>query len=108
MKRKKSTVKEKIKMIWNNKAQILEGVKNYVFTQESIEIISKQRMNICLMCEYLDVKGKECAVEGTQPCCADCGCSLKFKTRSLSSECPQNKWAALVTPEEEDDILSRI
>lgn len=108
MKRKKSIVKEKMKAIWENRAQILEGVKNYVFTQESIEVIAQQRYNICLTCKYLDITGINCAVEGTQPCCGDCGCSLKFKTRSLSSECPKGKWEALLSSEEEDEILSKL
>jgi hypothetical protein len=43
-------------------------------------------------------------MKGTQPCCGDCGCSLTFKTRSLSSDCPQGKWDALITEEEEDKL----
>ena len=38
--------------------------------------------------QCLDIKGLNCAASGTQPCCASCGCSLAFKTRSLSSSCP--------------------
>ena len=52
----------------------------------------------------MDVKGKECAMKGTQPCCAECGCSLNFKTRSLASECPLGKWDAIATIEEEDKL----
>jgi len=29
---------------------------------------------------------------------------LKFKTRSLSSECPQGKWSALMTEEQEEQL----
>jgi len=31
-------------------------------------------------------------------------CSLAFKTRSLSSECPLGKWQAIATEEEEDAL----
>jgi hypothetical protein len=36
----------------------------------------------------MDTVGTDCAVVGTQPCCAVCGCSLALKLRSLESECP--------------------
>jgi hypothetical protein len=62
------------------------------------------RHDICDGCEHLDTKGKECAVKKTQPCCAECGCSLAFKTRSLSSECPLGKWDAIATEEQEEEL----
>ena len=61
-------------------------------------------MHICNRCTYLDLKGKSCLVPGTQPCCSECGCSLEFKTRSLSSECPKGKWKAWLTEEEEEKL----
>ena len=62
------------------------------------------RMEVCNSCDARDDKGKECAIKGTQPCCMLCGCSLSFKTRSLSSDCPANKWYAVITEEEEDAL----
>ena len=91
--------------IWKSKGQILEGVKNNIFKKEHVEAIARQRNTICHMCIHIDHEGKKCAMPGTQPCCAECGCSLKFKTRSLSSECPKGFWSAELT-EEEDDALS--
>jgi hypothetical protein len=93
-----------LKTIWENRAKILEGVRNTILRDELVEDVAKMRRDICDTCEYLDTKGKDCAVKGTQPCCADCGCSLTFKTRSLSSECPQGKWDAITTEEEEDAL----
>lgn len=93
-----------LKSIWENRAKILEGVRNTILRDELVEDIARMRRNICDQCEYLDTKGKECAVKGTQPCCGDCGCSLTFKTRSLSSDCPQGKWDAIATEEEEDKL----
>ncbi len=53
-----------------------------------------------------------CMVAGTSPCCSHikggCGCSLAFKTRSLSSACPLGKWEAEVTQEEEDVINQKL
>jgi hypothetical protein len=93
-----------LKSIWENRKKILEGVRNTILRDELVEDVARMRREICDECEYLDTKGKECAMKGTQPCCGDCGCSLTFKTRSLSSDCPQGKWDALITEEEEDKL----
>lgn len=37
-----------------------------------------------------------------------CGCSLKLKLRSLSSECPAHKWLALVSEQEEEMINNMV
>ena len=93
-----------LKSIWENRKKILEGVRNTILRDELVEDIARMRRDICDECEYLDTKGKKCAMKGTQPCCGDCGCSLTFKTRSLSSECPLGKWDAIATEEEEDKL----
>jgi len=90
--------------IWKNKKSIIEGILNNTFKKEHIEIIAKERFDICKQCTKRDDFGSTCMVKGTQPCCAECGCSLKLKTRSLSSSCPLDKWKALVTEEEESVI----
>jgi hypothetical protein len=79
-----------------------------VFKQEHVEEIAFFRNEICRFCEYVDPVGNKCAVPGTQPCCSECGCSLKFKVRSLSSECPKGFWKAEVTEEEEAVITEQI
>lgn len=88
--------------------EIYEGIKNNIFKKDDIEMVAMSRWMICKSCELIDTKGDECAVSGTQPCCSDCGCSLAFKMRSLSSSCPKGKWNALVTEEIEDEILKSI
>lgn len=85
----------KFKEIWKNKWLILEGVKNTIFKKRYVEKVSKERMDICNACDQLDRIGDNCLWEGTQPCCSECGCSLEYKTRSLSSECPLGHWKAL-------------
>lgn len=90
--------------IWKNRKGILEGIKNSVIRDEFVEDIARMRHDICDDCEHLDTKGKECAVKKTQPCCAECGCSLAFKTRSLSSACPLRKWEAIATEEQEAEL----
>ena len=44
----------------------------------------------------------------TQPCCADCGCSIALKIRSMSSDCPKGRWDSIMTPEMEHDFKKQI
>jgi hypothetical protein len=93
-----------LKQIWEERHKIMEGVKNSIIRDEFVEDIAKLRHDICNNC---DLKGKKCAVKGMGPCCNECGCSLAFKTRSLSSSCPHPdgpKWDALLTEDEEDEL----
>ena len=105
------SLKENIIKMWKSKGQILEGVTNSIFKKEDVEEIAKQRMDICLFCDLYTENDEGCMVKGTSPCCNEklggCGCSLGFKTRSLSSSCPHPdgpKWKALITEEEEDKL----
>ena len=70
--------------------------------------IVKLRYNHCISCKHFDNKGDKCAVNGTQPCCADCGCSLALKLRSLSSSCPQGKWNAVMDEDTEKAVKEQI
>jgi hypothetical protein len=90
-----------LKTIWENKHKIIEGIKNSIIRDEFVEEVAAMRYSVCEECPS---KGKKCAVKGTGPCCNECGCSLGFKTRSLSSDCPLGKWESLITVEEEDEL----
>ena len=89
---------------FKNADKITAGVLNSIFKKQEIEVIAAARFEICQKCEQLDTEGVNCLAPGTQPCCAECGCSLDFKTRSLSSECPLGKWSAWLTEEEENKL----
>jgi len=94
----------KLKKIWKDRNKIMEGITNTLIRNEFVEDVARHRMEVCDACNQ---KGDECLVAGTAPCCNECGCSLSFKTRSLSSECPHPdgpKWKALVSEEEEDKL----
>jgi hypothetical protein len=92
------------KEIWKNRNQIMEGIKNSVIRNEFVEFVFNQRFDICKVCDDLDTVGKSCAVAGTHPCCKECGCSLGYKLRALSSSCPKNKWESVVTVEDEEKL----
>ena len=98
--------------IWKHKGQILEGIKNNVFKREDVERIADARMEICISCPIYDRTGEGCMVPGTEPCCnqnkGGCGCSLNFKTRSLSSSCPMGRWDAEITQEEDDALRQKL
>ena len=93
-----------IREVINNIPKILEGIVNSIVHQDDVERTASIRFNICKGCPHIDNEGKECLVPGSQPCCSLCGCSLEFKTRSLSSECPDGRWHALMTEEEEEEL----
>lgn len=94
--------------IWKNRGLIMEGIKNNMFKTAHVENISFFRNEICKSCEFIDKTGGSCAVPGTHPCCSECGCSLTFKTRSLSSDCPKGFWKAELTEAEETALLKQI
>jgi len=90
-----------LKKIWTNRKQIYEGIKNATIRDAFVEDVAEKRMAICDECPS---KGDECDVPGTGPCCNECGCSLAFKTRALSADCPLEEWDALMTEDEEDKL----
>ena len=91
-----------------NYKQIAEGIKNKIFKKEDVEDVAAKRWKECLKCPSLDKSGYKCAMFGTQPCCADCGCSLGLKLRVLSSECPKKKWRAVMSKKQEDKLKENI
>ena len=76
--------------VFKNADKIAEGIKNNIFKKEHVEAIAQERFKICIACSLFDARGDNCMAPGTQPCCSDCGCSLAFKVRSLSSDCPKH------------------
>jgi len=103
-----------LKEIFNNRNQILEGIKNNIFKKQHVEQIANIRLSICKMCEHYDESGEGCLIPGTSPCCnkntGGCGCSLSIKTRSLSTNCPLTspKWDAMLTENEEDELNKKL
>ena len=93
-----------LKKIWKNRKAIYEGIKNSVIRDDFVEEVSAKRMTVCNECSEIDLKGSKCEMPGTQPCCGNCGCSLAFKTRALSAECPIGEWPALMSEKEEDKL----
>lgn len=93
-----------LKEIFKNRKQIVEGITNSIIKNKFVEDVSKLRIEICNTCNEKDVIGNECVLPGTQPCCKLCGCSLTFKTRSLSTTCPAKKWGSIVSEKKENQL----
>ncbi len=87
--------------IWKERKKIFEGIKNAIVYNEYVEEIATARYDFCNKCEH---KGDKCAMPGTAPCCNLCGCSLKLKTRSLSTSCPDKRWMAVLSERQEDEL----
>lgn len=96
----------KLGKIWKNRKQIMEGLKNSIIRDAFVEKVAAERREVCNVCPRKDDEGKSCVMPGTQPCCNLCGCSLSFKTRSLSSDCPDLRWHAVISEEDEDKLNS--
>ena len=94
-----------LKTIWKNKKLILEGLRYKLFKTKLTERVYAQRHAICATCPNRTMESHKCLAPGTQPCCSLCGCSLSLKLRSLSSECPADKWKAHFTEQQEDTYL---
>lgn len=91
-----------------NLDKIAEGIKNKIFKNEDVEAVAKMRWQECKSCPLLDEKGTSCAVNGTQPCCADCGCSISLKIRAMSAECPKGRWKAVMSAELENKLNKQV
>lgn len=97
--------------IWKEKFKIIDGVIHAIFKNKKVEAIAEYRLSLCKTCPLIDIEGDHCEVKGTQPCCGECGCSLKLKLRSMSSRCDKpgdSRWPELETKEEIDTFYERI
>jgi hypothetical protein len=81
-----------LKTIWKNKKEIIEGVSNSIIKKQAVEDVANLRYSICKECPSLSTN---CA-KFVSECCNICGCSLEFKTRSMKSSCPADKWPSII------------
>ena len=85
--------------------EIYEGWRNKIIPpkdmKELIDTVSKERLAVCSECEWHSSKHKTIRPDAH---CIDCGCTLSAKTKCLSCSCPMNKWLAVVTEAEEEEI----
>ena len=89
-------------------SQIYEGWKNNLLPpkklKELIKQTSAQRLEVCNNCDYHSDNRKNYKTVRPDKHCTHCGCTLSAKTKCLSCACPLNKWEALISSEEEEQI----
>ena len=91
-----------------NFKHIAEGIANRIIVKEEVEKIALQREDICAACPH---NSKEAEIKGLSLLrpdyhCTICFCNIRTKSRSLSSECPEGKWEAAAT-EEQDALVDK-
>jgi hypothetical protein len=62
--------------------EIYEGWKNVIFPTPEIEALAKERIQVCVGCEHLNILN----------ICSKCCCPHIGKAHSPESRCPENKW----------------
>lgn len=62
--------------------EIMEGWKNYFFRKPEIEKLARERLAVCVSCEYYNFLN----------ICTLCTCPGAGKARSPESRCLANKW----------------
>ena len=92
-----------------NFKQILEGWRNNTIPpshlKDLIKTTSEERMKICLDCGYHSKYHKTLRPDAH---CVNCGCTLAAKTKCLSCECPIDKWTAVLTDAQEEQLKNMI
>jgi len=90
-------------------SKIYEGWKNNYFPPEELKevIASAQgfRLEICKTCPEHSANKKEASIRWDDHC-TNCGCTLSAKTACLTCECPLKKWVAVLTDEQQKEILN--
>jgi hypothetical protein len=85
--------------------QIYEGWKNHLLPEKKlkklIDKVSVSRIEVCNNCEFHSKNHNTVRVDAH---CTNCGCTLSAKTKCLSCKCPIEKWDAVMTKEQEEEI----
>lgn len=89
-------------------SQIFEGWKNHIapasYLLEQVNTVSAERMAVCRACPLNSIHAGPVNPLRFDEHCTKCHCTLAAKTKCLSCSCPDNKWTAVITPEEEQTI----
>tara|TARA_R110000803_G_scaffold233_1_gene898 strand:- start:585 stop:1004 length:420 start_codon:yes stop_codon:yes gene_type:complete len=86
---------DKPDIVFNN---ILSGFKHLAFPDEKTERLATKRANLCAICPAATKTGiysvvidnRTTNIQGMK--CADCGCNLSAKIRSINDSCPRGRW----------------
>ena len=89
-------------------SQIYEGWRNNLFPpkemEELIKTVGEERILICRSCPSNSLNKENYSTIRPDEHCTECGCTLSAKTKCLSCSCPMEKWQAVITKEQENEI----
>ena len=94
--------------------EIFEGWRNLIMPPEEIksiiEEVASERELICKGCPFFSVNAKlnDYKTFRTDDHCTKCGCPIKAKARSLSSQCPMGYWTNVISEEEAYELNKKI
>ena len=90
--------------------QIYEGWRNKLFPPEKLKQlildVSEERMSICDACKFNSANRKKKNILRPDVHCTICMCTLSAKTKCLSCGCPKGFWNAILTEEQEDEMIN--
>lgn len=89
-----------------NIKHIIQGWSNLAFPKEEakkfLAELEEYRLGFCRVCP------SGCPDITYTSTCADCGCFLKAKARCTDCGCPQGKWRAIASTEEDEEFSKLI
>jgi predicted Zn-ribbon and HTH transcriptional regulator len=93
-----------------NLSKIYEGWRNNLvppaYLKEVIDTTVTDRMNICRECEHYSENAKNRGYKTVRRDihCTNCGCTLSAKSACLSCECPLQKWMAVLSYNDQQEL----
>lgn len=108
-------LKETIKLAWDNRHQIADGLWNtYIANKPEIEKEAIRRKSICEsnVCGWYDPSGKaETSAIPGKPTCSLCHCNIEIKIHAMHIDCALKEklsqtplWEAIMTEEQAKEI----
>ena len=90
-------------------SKIYEGWKNKLIPPKHLKQLINDtavlRTDICRECEHDSLNTEHSPLRFDEHCTI-CLCTISAKTRCLSCSCPLEKWKAVLTDEEEEEIIN--
>ena len=87
--------------------KIIEGWKNHLLPpahlKEVIKIVSYERLIICKKCEHNSINSVRRRLRQDAHCLL-CGCTIIIKSKCLSCCCPDSRWTAVLSEDQEKEI----
>ena len=81
-----------LKLVWENRLPIMQGVVNIFFTNEKTKRMAQKRLSRCALCKYNSANALTSDYVLPFKHCTKCGCSLALKPYVKDAKCPVGIW----------------